>query len=82
MLYIIRPPASASESIKRLLVMNCCIRACERLVDGRDGCVGSVVGCSDKLASPPHSGRKTGREVTRYPNADQEYFSMKSSSML
>ena len=36
-----RPPASASESIRRLLVMNCCMRPCERFA-GDDDVVVSV----------------------------------------
>lgn len=61
MLYIIRPPASASESMSRLLVMNCCMRPWERWVVMEE----SGVLLDDEVARPPHSGRKTGREVMR-----------------
>ena len=59
-----RPPASASESMRRLLVMNCCIRPWERFVEGEDVVV-SVGESSECPPRPPHSGRKTGREVMR-----------------
>ena len=59
--YIMRPPASARESIRRLLVMNCCMRAWERW--GWPGTISSEEGWL--WVRPPHSGRKTGSEVMR-----------------
>ena len=55
-----RPPASARESMRRLFVMKDCMRALERdwLFSGWDE-------EGEEVDRPPHSGRKTGREVIR-----------------
>lgn len=56
-----RPPASARESMRRLLVMKDCMRALERdwVLSGLDEEEG------EEADRPLHSGRKTGREVIR-----------------
>ena len=65
-----RPPASARESMRRLFVMKDCMRAfwAGVVVRGERGDEDSgklEVEEGRDEARPPHSGRKTGREVIK-----------------
>ena len=57
-----RPPASASESMRRLFVMKDFMRECWRLEPASEAVVSLD---SEELLKPLHSGRKTGKDVMR-----------------